>query len=72
MSNYVSNAANAQAAQVDLIRKITSPEDVIALVRIEAAWRTLPDVVLKAAIDFEIENLRTALYTYFDVQTGAL
>lgn len=69
MANYVSSAANAQAAQAELVRSISSPLDVVALLRIPAALSdaSLADVILKAVVDYEIDQLRIALYTYLRI-----
>lgn len=69
MPNYVSNAANARAVQQNLVDTIQSPADVIGLVRVPAHLVGL-DVaasVKKAVIDYEVEQLRAALYTFNQV-----
>ena len=67
MSNYISTASNTQAATADLLAKIKSPTDIIAIVRMPTEWRLLPPVVLKAAADYELDQLKAALYTYLEI-----
>lgn len=67
MSSYVSSAANALASEEELKRK-ASPSDAIALMLIPRnLTAVLPPPILKALVDYEVEALRAALYTYYQI-----
>ena len=66
MSVYVSEATNT-LANVELLKASLQRNDVVGLMLIKAVNATLPLPVLKAAVDYEIDALRTALYTYYQI-----
>lgn len=66
MSVYVATVDNA-ARQTSALLAAAAPSDIVGIVKLPTAYASLPTVVLKAAIDYELAALKTALYTQYNL-----